>query len=278
MDCQTLSLSGFGWNATISAGSGANILLLTCHGEHVLRPLPNPCPDPYTVGSPLLFPANRTANGCFDYEGRKYALTVNDKKSGANLHGFLFRQSFSVDHVASDTVELHYENRKEIYPFPFRISVTYHIEEGSFLSRYQIKNTGTMTMPFTFGLHTTFPEPDRFQVPLESRQEKTENHIPTGRYVPLDMRERHYCTGSPSRGLEISGYYKAAGACARIGKKLLYQTEGFDHWVLYNGGGDSGFLCIEPQCGGVNGLNLPNCPVLEPGQSREFQTCLRLQA
>ena len=81
MDCQTLSLSGFGWNATISAGSGANILLLTCHGEHVLRPLPNPCPDPYTVGSPLLFPANRTANGCFDYEGRKYALTVNDKKA-----------------------------------------------------------------------------------------------------------------------------------------------------------------------------------------------------
>lgn len=277
MNHQIITLTGFGWNASISTDTGANLISLTFQGTNILRPLQDSCPDPFIAGSPLLFPANRTANGCFYFGGMKYALPVTEEKSGANLHGALYRQSFSVDHVSTDIARLHYENCGDVYPFPFRITVEYRAEKGAFQSRYQIQNTGSQTMPFTFGLHTTFPEPDCFQVPLDSRQEKDANHIPTGRYVPLNEQEQMYCTGSPSRGLEISGFYKSAGSSALIGENIVYQTEGFDHWILYNGRGNSGFLCIEPQCGGVNGLNLPRCPALEPGQLREFRTILCMQ-
>ena len=45
----------------------------------------------------------------------------------------------------------------------------------------------------------------------------------------------------------------------------------FDQRVLFNGGGGQGFLCIEPQAGWVNGLNIPGAhKVLKKGQSEVY--------
>jgi len=174
-----------------------------------------------------------------------------------------------------DSVTLLYENAGDVFPFPFSIRVTYRAAETGFLSEYAIENPGSSAMPLSFGLHTTFPEPDIFSVPLESCQEKDSHHIPTGRYIPLDAREQHYCTGSKSRGMVISGFYRAAGDTAFIGKDLRYQVTGFDHWILYNGRGEGGFLCIEPQLGGVNALNDGRtCPILRAGEVLYLKTRL----
>lgn len=268
------TLSAFGWEGTVCPEAGGNLLRLTFRGQDMLRPRPDPCPDPFVFGAPLLFPANRTAQGRFSWEGRTYFLPVTEQASGANVHGALYRQRFTLEQLSSDRAVLCYENRGLVFPFPFRITVSYQAEEGRFRSRYRIQNTGTSAMPFTFGLHTTFPEPEWFQVPLDSRQETDRFHIPTGQILALEPEERQFCTGAPSRGRRISGFYKAGGSQTRIGSDLLFQVEGFDHWILYNGGGNAGFLCIEPQRGGVNGLNLPRCPFLEPGQTETFQTAL----
>ena len=73
----------------------------------------------------------------------------------------------------------------------------------------------------------------------------------------------------------ISGYYKAGGHTAAVGRFTYTVSEEFDHWVLFNGRGESGLLCVEPQCGAVNGLNIPGGHrVLQPGESLELWTKL----
>ena len=42
--------------------------------------------------------------------------------------------------------------------------------------------------------------------------------------------------------------------------------------TLFNGGGKQGFLCIEPQAGWVNGLNIPSAhKVLGAGKSAQYE-------
>ena len=132
-------------------------------------------------------------------------------------------------------------------------------------------------MPLSFGLHTTFREPDWFSVPLDSCQEKDSRHIPTGRYIPLNAQEQFYRTGSKSCGMAISGFYRSAGNTAYIGKDIRYQVTGFDHWILYNGGGSGGYLCVEPQLGGVNSLNDRNhCPLIPGKGAVHLETLIAL--
>ena len=76
-------------------------------------------------------------------------------------------------------------------------------------------------------------------------------------------------------GVPTSGFYRAAGFQAQIDEFRYTISENFDHWVLYNASGKDGFLCVEPQCGGVNGLNqIDNHRVLTPGESHIFHTSI----
>ena len=258
------------WYAEVSADYGANVTKLQYEGEDVFIPLKSKaqlCENPFTVGSPLLFPANRTAGGRFVFNDREYHLTITDKKNKLNLHGLLYCREFSVSKYEDKSITLQYENTGEIYPFPFIITARYTLFNCGLEQKFTLKNTGETDMPYTFALHTTFCEPENFCVPIFLAQEKDSKHIPTGRYLPLDQQELEYVSGFKPHGIPISGYYKANGNAAVVGDYLYSVCDGFDHFVLYNGGGKSGYLCVEPQVGAVNGLNIPGgCRILSGGE------------
>lgn len=271
-----IKISAQDWSVHIDPQYGANPVRVRYRGEDVLRPIDAGAQNPYLVGAPLLLPANRTAGGRFTFGGKEYKLPVNEMRTGAHLHGDLYHQTFAVGELTETRAVLTYENRGEIYPFPFRFVVTYEVGAEGFRTVYRIENMTDTPMPFAFAPHITFTEPEWFQVPIRLCQEKDGFHIPTGRYVPLNDREQDYVTGSPSKGLEISGYYLACGDTARIGPDFTYRAEGFDHWILFNGKGESGLLCIEPQIGGVNCLNSEkDCPVLAGRESKTFVTVIK---
>lgn len=262
------------WEAVIDPNYGANVVCLTRGGQPVLRGMEKATGDPFLVGAPLLLPANRTAGGRFSFNGKEYSLPVNEPASGAHLHGRLYNATFSPVSVSGEQARLCYVNRSERYPFPFRLTVEYRLGEAGLEASYSLENTGTRPMPFSFGLHATFEAPDWFSVPLSACQEKDAHHIPTGRYIPLTKAEETYVTGCTPEGQAISGFYRSAGDTAVIGS-YRYQAEGFDHWVLYNAGGQAGLLCVEPQLGGVDALNRPEtCPVLQAGEVRTLRTRL----
>lgn len=248
------------WHAEISACRGANIVNLRYNGENVLNPLESEKQweeNPFVQGSPLLFPANRTAGAKFSFGGAEYSLPVTDKKNNLNLHGLLYAKIFSVVKAKSDRIVLQYENSGGIYPFDFLITAEYKLQNSGLKQVFTIENRSKTDMPYTFALHTSFAEPYYFSVPISLAQEKNDRHIPTGRYIPLTDCEALYASGLDPRGIPISGYYKANGKTAIIGNYSYTVSEAFDHFVLYNAGGNSGYLCVEPQVGAVNGLNIP---------------------
>lgn len=277
---KTYTIKGYGWSADIAPELGANVTRLKYLDRDILVPLESLSQlsdNPYIQGIPLLFPANRTAGGRFTFEGKAYTLPITEPKTGANLHGLLHRQVFKTEELKDNSITLSFTNTDEIYPFPFKITAIYSADPEGFRQRFIIKNTGTGNMPFTFALHTTFAEPESFTVPIDACQSKDENYIPIGGYFPLSRQEARYVTGSPSKGIIASGYYRSCGATATVGDVTYTAFGGADHWILFNGAGKKGLLCVEPQWGAVNGLNTENGhKLLRPNEEAELSTLIAL--
>ena len=263
-----------GWRAEVAPTLGGNIVSLSYNGRDIYVSLKEEKQleiNPYLQGAPILLPANRTAGAKFGFKGNEYKLPLNEPATGAHLHGLVHRQPFTVKYCGESEIKLIYENKGDIYPFPFLLTVNYLIKNGVFRQEYTVINTGKNEMPFTFALHTTFIEPNSFSVPIDLCQEKDGSHIPTGKYVPLNSQEQGYTSGSPSKGLIISGYYRACGHTAYLDDLKYTVSDNFDHWVLFNGRGESGLLCVEPQCGKVDGLNIKDgCKILNPNEETKF--------
>ena len=273
---ETVKIKDGGWYAEISPELGANVTCLKHENKDIFVPLLNKAQldkNPYIQGSPLLLPANRTKDAKFSFENCSYVLPITEIRTGANLHGLLHRKPFRLLEAQYNRVSLYYKNEGEIYPFPFEITVTYRIESAKFIQSYNIKNIGEKNMPLTFALHTSFVEPEKFSVPIDACHTKDEYHIPFGNYDPLNEQEQKYVTGSCSKGLVISGYYRSCGNTAYIGDYKYRVSDSFDHWILFNGEGKQKLLCVEPQCGKSNGLNTDNGKiVISKGQNISFWT------
>lgn len=274
----TVTLRSDDWYAVIQADRGADLVVLEYRGRDVLVPSREETDGgsfSFLHGSPMLFPANRTCGGGFRFGGRECRLGVNEPRTGAYLHGTLCLQPFEVVRTTSLSVVMSYENHGEVYPFPFRLTVAYGVRESGFYQQYTLTNTGTAPMPYTFGLHTTFADPRHVAVPLKACQERDALALPTGRYVPLNAEQQRYAEGMDPSSVAVSGYYLSGGQTVIVGEYRYTVSDNFDHWVLYNGGGNTGFLCVEPQCGAVNGLNIPDGHrVLQPQQGVVFETQL----
>ncbi len=274
-DVITIQCADF--EAGICPRLGGNVVYLRYRGKNILRPLTEESQlavNPYLQGAPILMPANRTHRGKFVFEGVEYTLPLNEPHNNAHLHGLVHRQKFTVLSEEVKRVRLEYLDEEGVtYPFAYRMTVEYALDEKGLLSTYLIENLSGQNMPLTFALHTTFMEPELFSVPISACQEKDKYQIPTGRYIALNGQEKSLPTGTESRGKEFSGYYKGNGQVARIGEYLYTVSENFDHWILYNGEGEQGFLCAEPQSGAVNGLNIEGRRrVLPPDGDIVFKT------
>lgn len=262
------------WRAEISARFGANVARLQYNCKDVLNPLLDEEQlkiSYYIFGSPILLPANRTENGEFIFEGKKYFLPVNEQKTNCHLHGLLVKASFNLVESSSNKVVLQYENKGEIYPFSFIFTAEYELSDDGLQKKYTVFNTDNKNMPFTFALHTTFVEPSEFSVPIIAAQERNDRALPTGKLIPLNNLENSFVNGCNPNGKIISGYYKSCGNVAKIGDFKYTVSNNFDYWVLFNNGGTHGYLCVEPQSGSVNGLNMRDGhKVILPGSSESF--------
>ena len=245
-------------------------------GKDILRPLTDEAQleiNPYLQGAPILLPANRTYLGKFSFEGVDYTLPITEPRTNSHLHGTVHRKKFEVLKSGDNFIVMKFTNGGEVYPFTFELTVTYALDRDGLTQKYEIVNTDTKNMPYTFSLHSTFLQPESFSLPIIRRQEHDKIDIPTGRYLDLTEQEKLYTTGSPSKNVEIVGYYEASGHTARIDDILYTASDNFDYWIMYNAKGLRDFLCIEPQAGKVNGLNIPDGHrVLAPGEAVVYTT------
>lgn len=262
------------WNAVIYPAYGACLMELSCGGQAILRSPQNENElksNPHLYGNPILLPPNRTEDGTFLFAGRSYSLPVNEPEKHNHIHGLFYNAPFVVTKSTVNEIWCSYHNHHERYPFPCTISFHYIIGDEGLHIDISIRNDGRLTMPLILGFHTTFVEPATFAVPIRMRWERDERFLPTGRLLPLNTEEEQIKTGSSYRKKLLSGYYTAGGHRVRIGDFIMETSEGFNQWVLYNGGGEGGYLCVEPQTGPVNGLNIPGgAQILEAGEEASY--------
>lgn len=254
-----LRLSDGIWQAEVRPEFGMNVSSLFCRNTPILR-APNDEKTlknaPFLHGIPLLLPANRTKNGQFFFKNRKFSLPINEPLHNNNLHGLMFGAPFTVTEQTGNSVRAVCQNRGERYPFAFDMTITDVIQDGWCRT---IELTALEDMPYTLAFHTTFVAPPVFSVPIGRRFIRDDHYIPTGETVQAEPL-----------GQAISGFYEAAGHTATVGDFSFSVLENFDQWVLFNGGGGQEFLCIEPQCGGVNGLNTEQHRILQAGEGEIF--------
>lgn len=261
------------WQAEIVPGWGGNLISLTCEGREIFRKPENMqalLESPVLHGLPLLLPANRTKDARFSFEGKEYALPMNEPVRSNHLHGLLNHAPFTLQEVSWDKVTVFLENKGEYYPFPFTVTITDTLTAEGLSRVLVLENTGPGPMPYTLAYHATFTEPKCFSVPLDKRYSVDERMIPTGQLQELTSAELLYCTGMDPQSGPVGGFYTSAGHSVQLDGYCMTVSEQFDNWVLFNGGGGKGYLCIEPQCGAVDGLNNGRCRILEAGQKEIF--------
>lgn len=249
------------WSAIVLPHFGMNVISLKHGRKEILR-----CPkdmealekSPRLHGIPILIPANRTADGTFTFEGKTHSLPITEPLRNNNVHGLMYNAPFTVLSQTESSLTARYENRGDRYPYPFDMTVTVTLTEEGLEHSLTIK--ALEKMPYTFAYHSTFAEPKAYSVPIGRLYVRNERLLPTGELVRID-----------SLGETFDSFFESVGHTAKLDEFLFTVSDNFDSWVLFNSDGKSGFLCVEPQCGLVNGLNIPGGhKILEAGQEETF--------
>ena len=204
--------------------------------------------------SPILFPiVGRLKNDSYTFNSKTYHLA---------RHGFARNMEFSFDKKSDSQVifELNEtDETKAIYPFNFKLIITYTLIENELVIEYFVRNQSDEVLPFSIGAHPAFAISDKF-----------ENY--SLQFNAADIFETHHLENESFNGKTtlvetrnnvIALNYALFEKDALVFKQLnsdeviLKNKENailkvnFDHfpylgiWTKEN----APFLCIEPWCG-----------------------------
>lgn len=251
-----------GASAAILPEKGATVISYCVEGkEYFYRDQENlDSPERPRCGIPFLFPVfGRTP------EGSTYPMEI---------HGFAHTSRWDVvSHKESELrLELHAnEDTLKIYPFHFRVELTFGLCDGRLSIHQKYENLGTETMPFAFGFHPYFAMEDA---------EKTEVTIHAGLEMDMQTGKAVPCTKEsvnvvfPEGAPETGAFFLQISDCAVIDsgdKKIkMHFDDSFNRLVLWTVRGKP-FLCVEPINSSPNGLVTGDCYYLTPGESKEAE-------
>lgn len=263
------------WTAQVSPRYGMNTLSLRWNDRPVLRS-PGSLEEflrlPEGYGTPPLLPANRTKDGTFVFDGRIYTLPINDRFH-THKHGYVHTSAFTVTFRSESVVEGILENHGEIYPFPFLMTIYTALKENGLHQSYTLKNIGNRDMPVIFAIHASFAAPERCRIPVEKVWLADERCLPTMELGSLPEELKPYTLGEARSDVPVGYCCPAAGLAVELDDMVYEVSSQFTQWIIWNGNGCEGFLCVEPQTAPSNALCRPGeAMVVRPGESVVFST------
>ncbi|WP_237068199.1 aldose 1-epimerase family protein [Microbulbifer guangxiensis] len=111
-------------------------------------------PDVWAGTAPILFPVvGRLKNAGYHHDGHWYAM---------RKHGFASKRQFSLLNADDESLTLTLqadEDTRQLYPFDFRLQVTFRLERDTLSVLYRVENHGEGGMPFSLGSHPAFALP-----------------------------------------------------------------------------------------------------------------------
>lgn len=235
-------------------------------------------------GSPLLFPIcgrleRNLIAGNYLYDGQVYNMPI---------HGFSAHLPWQVQQESNleDQITLFLtdtEETRKIYPFNFRVELTYQVSDRKMLCLQRYINTGDRSMPYYTGFHPYFATPE----PGAGKEQVMLTCNPA-RHFQYNERLSDVIGEQPPFKTPISA------TSPKIHEQLILLTEDSELSLSYPDGlrinlhadgieterlfpylqiyspSDQPFICIEPYMSFPNAMNTMNGPRwLKPGQSED---------
>ena len=223
-------------------------------------------------GIPFLFPIfGRLKEGKYTWEGGEYAMEI---------HGFGHTRPWQVDARTEDSLTLVLEADADTlaqYPFRFRVTLTFRIEDSALTVCQRYENRDTRPMPYNYGFHPYFltekPEDIRVETYADTFLDFAVGPRPFGHgSVTVTVPE-----GAPETGAVFLGVHGPTALHGKDGSSLTMEfDESFCTHVLWTQAGKA-FLCVEPVNGSADGLNTGNYLTLAPGETKEAFVTFRVQ-
>jgi galactose mutarotase-like enzyme len=215
----------------------------------------------WTYRSPLLFPiVGGLPGGSFSYAGKTHKMSN---------HGFVRDLEFRLAAHGSDSMRFELgsdEESLDIYPFGFKLAVTYKAIGDRLEVGYEVHNADSKRMPFSIGAHPAF------RAPLVSGESRGDYDLIFEKSETLD---RHFLntdnlrTGESEHFLRVSASVPVVPSLFERGaivledpvsRKVTLRSRvsgrfvevsfpGFPHLGIWSPKGDCPFVCIEPWFG-----------------------------
>lgn len=210
--------------------------------------------------SPVLFPVVGTLkNNRFHYNGKEYELP---------RHGFARDMEFAVTEQAEDSISFTIQSDATtvmVYPFFFRFTIQYSLQENSLQVKYIVNNTGSDEMYFSVGAHPAFKVPltDEYDFTDYYLQfEKTENagRWPLAANGLIEKSGVPYLQNTDIISLKKELFYTDALVFKNLSSQFIaigtgknehgikLSFNGFPYMGIWNAK-DANFVCIEPWYG-----------------------------
>ena len=222
-------------------------------------------PERPRCGIPFLFPTfGRMQNETYRWEGADYPMAI---------HGFAHTSSWTVISHTEDTLVVALtatEAIRAMYPFDFRVYLTYAIRDGGLTILQEYENLGNTAMPYAFGFHPYFLLEDLEHAAVHARAD-VRIDFASGKLIPfgtgtVTMTEPE---NAPEAGAALAGLQSPVvlEIPAEHRRLTMEFTPDFPQLVLWYPK-KAPFLCVEPINGSPNGFNTGNHLTLQPGETK----------
>lgn len=223
-------------------------------------------PDFWAKNSPVLFPiVGGLKNNQYKYLGKTYSL---------NRHGFAREKEFNVIQISSTNIQFVLQWNEETlmnYPFHFKLTIEYSINNNKLNCKYSVENLGDDELHFSIGAHPAFKVPlietssfnDWF---LEFNKTENVGIYPLTNDGLLEIESSPYLNNTNQLQLKKDLFYKDALVFKNLQSNkvslksefsihgLTMQFDDFNYFGIWSAK-DANFVCLEPWCGIADAVN-----------------------
>lgn len=214
--------------------------------------------------APVLFPI------CGSLRNNRAAIG-NGKTTEMPRHGIVRKREFACEKMGAGSILFSIESNEEMlrqFPYRFRLSICYRLEENSITTEYTVTNLDTEEMPFFIGGHPGFCCPlyegesyEDYKLVFE-KEEHTAVPTSVAETGLIDMGRRTvFLEGQKELGISHGMFAQDAVVldqlqsrsvtlCSRNhGKGIQVAFQDFPYLVLWPAPNQGPFLAIEPWAG-----------------------------
>lgn len=264
------------------ASRGAELKSLKFEGEELLWQSEEGF---WPLSAPILFPfCGFLKNGFYLHEDRKYEAPV---------HGFASQSEFKVEEQGDSKITfalVQNEQTKKIYPFDFKLYVSYELRDSGLEIEFNVNNTSSSeTLPFSIGWHPGFNYSENSflkfsQSTFQKRIVSKEGLIGESEKLILENGKLPLNKDTFAKGGIVIENFSSQVSLDTPNYEIEFNLSEFPNLVLWGQPG-ANFVCVEPWYGMGDTVEHDNDFLkkehllkLLPGEDKTFKTSLKIKA